>query len=185
MNSFGNVIRPLSWFIAVSLAAVVAGCGGGGGDGPAPARPGPVADAAPIGNISGVWTMTETGITSPAPECQPPGNALATYPVTFTQTGNSNTISLDGDRANNTPPTTFAGTLKGNAATWSGRFAERGGITTINSLTSTVSSDCNGLSGTSNWTYVGDAPSTFTCTGTTQFTGTRNTAVTSCAQSPS
>ena len=181
MNSFGNVFRPLSWLIAVSLAAVVAGCGGGGGDA-APAAP--AATPAPIGNIAGVWTITETGITSPAPECMPPGNALATYPVTITQTGNALTVS--GERTNTATPTTFQGTIKGNAASWSGSFPERGGITTINSLTATVASDCNGFSGTSNWSYVGDAPSTFTCTGTTQFTGTRNTA-SGCtgAQSPS
>ena len=183
MNSFGNVFRPLSWLTAVSLAVVVAGCGGGGGDA-APAAP--AASAKPIGDIAGVWTITETDIQSPEPKCTPSGgNALVTYPVTVTQTANSNTISVAGDRTNGTTPTTFAGTLKSNKASWTGNFAERGGITTINSLDATVASDCNGMSGTSNWTNVGNAPSTFTCNSTTQFTATRNTPVTSCAQSAS
>lgn len=45
MNSFGNISRPLSWLIAVLLAAAVAGCGGGGGGGSAlaPAAPAPAA----------------------------------------------------------------------------------------------------------------------------------------------
>ena len=182
MNSFGNVFRPLSWLIAVSLAVVVAGCGGGGDGGPAPARP--AADAAPIGNVGGVWTITETDITSPAPECKPPLNPLANYPVTITHTGNANAVTVSGDRTNSTTPTTFQGTIKGNKLTWSGNYPEQGGITT-QSVDTTVASDCNGLSGTSNWSFAGTGTPAFTCTATTQFTGTRNTPVTSCAQSPS
>ena len=176
MKSFGNVFRPLSWLTAVSLAAVVAGCGGGGSDAPPPPAA-PAVSAKPIGDIAGVWTITETDIQSTEPSCTPAGgNALATYPVTVTQASGSNTISVAGDRSNGTTPTTFAGTLKGNQASWTGKFAEQGGSTTINSLDSTVATDCNGMSGTSNWTFVQDAPSTFTCSGKTQFTGTRNTA---------
>jgi len=36
MNRFGNPLRPLTWFTALLLAALVAGCGAAGGDGADP-----------------------------------------------------------------------------------------------------------------------------------------------------
>ncbi len=176
MNRFGNVFKPLTWLTAILLAAFVAGCGGGGSsdDGGSPAAP-PAAAAAPIGDIAGVWTITETAVTSAAPECQPPGNPLALYQVTVTQPGSGNDITVL-DAANPDTPTTFPGTIKGDQVTWTGSFPERGGVTTFNSVNVTVAADCNTAAGTSTWTYVGDAPAVFSCTGTTTFTATANVA---------
>lgn len=170
MNRLGSVSRPLTWLIAILLAAVAAGCGGGGGDdGGAPA---PVA-LAPIGNVAGVWSIVETDMTSPASECAPPANPLQSYALTVTQSGNSITVA---DAANPSTPTTFTGTIKGNKLTWSGSFPELGGVTTWNSVNVTVAADCNSLSGSSTWTYVQDAPAVFSCTGATTFTGTADAA---------
>ena len=175
MKSFGNVIRPLSWFIAVSLAAVVAGCGGGGDSAPA-APAAPVAAAKPIGDVSGTWSITESAMIADQTACTPAGgNALANYALTVAQaTPTTNAITVT-DAANANPAATFSGTIKGSALTWSGSFQERGGTTTYNSVNLAVGADCNTLSGTTNWTYVQDpAVATFSCTGTTTLSGTKN-----------
>ena len=47
MNRFGSFTRPLTWFMALVLAAFVAGCGGGGGgDGAGPGAGSPTAPGA-------------------------------------------------------------------------------------------------------------------------------------------
>ena len=172
MNSFGNVFRPLSWLIAVSLAAVVAGCGGGGGDA-APARP--ATAAAPIGDVSGTWSITESGIIADKTQCEPTSNPLANYKLTVEQaTPTTNAITVT-DAANSSPAAIFSGTIKASALSWSGSFPERGGTTTYNSVDLAVGTDCNTLSGTTNWTYVQDpAVATFSCTGTTTLSGTKD-----------
>ena len=174
MNRFANIFKPLTWLMAILLAAFVAGCGGGGGDGGSSAAPPPPA-AAPIGDIAGVWTITETAMSASDPACQPPGNPLAIYQVTVTQPGSGNDLTVL-DAANPSAPTTFPGTLKGDQLTWTGSFPERGGVTTWTAVNATVAADCNTATGTSTWTYVGDAPAVFSCTGTTTFTGTANVA---------
>ena len=173
MNRFENFSKPLTWSMAILLAAFVAGCGdddnddGGGNTTPPPTT------QAPIGDIAGVWTITETAMTASDQECQPPNNALAVYQVTVTQPASGNDLTIL-DAANPSTPSTFAGTLKGDQLTWNGSFPELGGVTTWNTVTSTVAPDCNSASGTYNWTYVQDAPATFTCTGSTAFTATAN-----------
>ncbi len=175
MNRFGNFFKPLTWTMAILLAAFMAGCGGGGGDdGGGTAAP-PAAAAKPIGDIAGVWTITETAVTSAAPECMAPGNPEAIYQVTVGQPNSGNTISVL-DAANPDTPSTFPGTLKGDKMTWSGSFPERGGVTTWDSVNATVAADCNTATGTSTWTYRQNAPATFTCSGTTNFTATANVA---------
>jgi len=175
MNRFGNFFKPLTWLMAILLAAFVAGCGGGGGDGGSSAAP-PAAPAAPIGDIAGVWTITETAVTSATSECQAPGNPEAIYQVTVTQPASGGDLTvLDAANPDPTDPTTFPGTIKGDQVTWTGSFPERGGVTTLNSVNVTVAADCNSATGTSTWTYVQDA-SDFSCTGTTTFTATANVA---------
>ena len=172
MNSFANVFRPLSWLIAVVLAAVVAGCGGGGGSDAAPAAP--VVAASPIGDVSGTWSITESAITADQPQCAPPGNPLANYALTVAQaTPKTNAITVT-DAANASPAADFPGTIKGPALSWSGNFLERGGTTTYGAVNLTVGADCTTLAGTTTWTYVQDAPATFSCTGTTTLSGTKN-----------
>ena len=172
MNSFGNVIRPLSWSIAVLLAGVVAGCGGGGGDS-APAAP--VAAAAPIGDVSGTWSIIESAMTADQNACTPAGgNPLANYPLTVAQTTPTTNDITVTDAANSSPATDFPGTIKGSALSWSGSFPERGGITTYDSVDLAVGADCNTLSGTTNWTYVQNSPAVFSCKGITTLSGTKN-----------
>ncbi len=51
MNRFGSLCKPLVWFMALLLAAVVAGCGdGGSGAGPAPTSAGAGTGAGPGGH---------------------------------------------------------------------------------------------------------------------------------------
>ena len=166
MNRFGSFIKPLMWFAALLLAAFVAGCGGGDDDAPGLQTP--------IGDVTGAWTIAEADITSTEPACaSPPAgtNPVESYSLTFTQTGNTLAVS-DGTNS-------FTGTISGSTVSWTGSFPDNGGAgtTTINSLSATVDPGCNTLSaGTMNWTYVEPAPSTFTCTATTTFTGTEPAA---------
>ena len=76
INRFGSPFKPLMWFTALLLSAVVAGCGGGGGGGggapaagpgggagPGPAGPAPaLGAAAPFGGFGGGAGMTNQGI---------------------------------------------------------------------------------------------------------------------------
>jgi hypothetical protein len=171
MNRLGSVSRPLLGLMAILLAAFVAGCGSGGGDDGGAAAPPP--PAAPIGDVAGVWTITESAITSSSDECQPPNNNTSTYPVTIGQTGSALEVT---DAVNPDTPTMFPGTIHGDQITWSGSFPELGGVTTWNSVNVTVGATCNDLSGTATWTYTQDAPAVFSCTGTTTFTGTADVA---------
>ena len=164
MNRFGSLFKPLTWFMAVSLAAFVAGCGGGDDGG------GPPPPAAPIGLVSGNWTIQEvTPTTADNPACtDAQNNALDNYVLTVTQTGNSLTVTRG-------PETPVAGTISGDQITWSGNVYDEpgiaGGRTTVTSATATVAagSDCNSISGSFNWSHTNPSLS---CTGTSNFTGT-------------
>jgi len=171
--------------MAILLAAFVAGCGGGGGDGGSTAAAPPAGAAAPIGDVSGVWSIIESDVTADQPQCTPAGgNALANYALTVAQaTPTTNAITVT-DAVNPDTSTDFAGTITGNKVSWSGPFAERGGTTTFNSMDLTVGADCNTVSGTTTWTYVQDpAVATFSCTGTTTLSGTKDGGAT-CTPAP-
>jgi hypothetical protein len=171
MNRFESFFRPLMWFMAIMMAAVVAGCGGGGGGGGAAP---PAAAAAPIGDVSGTWAVTESAMTADQTQCAPPSNPLANYALTVAQaTPATNAITVT-DAANASPAADFSGTINGNKLSWSGSFKERGGTTTYNSVDLAVGTDCNTLAGTTTWTYVQDAPATFSCTGNTTLSATKN-----------
>ncbi len=166
MNRFGSLFKPLTWFMALVLAAFVAGCGGGDDGG------GPVPPAAPIGLIGGNWTITETGTTSAEPLCTPAGNnPLDTYGLVVVQSGNSLTLTKAGNPD-------FTGTISGDQASWTGSYTEAAGTTTITSLTATVGATCNTASGTSNWTYSEPG---FSCTGSTTFDAAEDAPQTDCA----
>jgi len=166
MNRFGSLFKPLIWFMALLLAAFVAGCGGEDD-----VAAGPTPPQAPIGDISGAWTITESAITSATPQCNSPTLPLdLAMAVIFTQTGSTLDVVAGGNP--------FTGTINGSTVSWTGSFLDNGGAgtTTINSLSATVDPGCNTLSaGTMNWTYVEPAPSNFTCTADTTFTATENT----------
>jgi Ice-binding-like len=71
MNKLGNFFKPLTWFTALVLAALVAGCGGDEGTGSVPALPGSAAGAVCTGaNCVNLLTagnfviLTSAGITN-------------------------------------------------------------------------------------------------------------------------
>ena len=78
MNRFGIFVRPLSWFMALVLAAFVAGCGGGGGGGgtagPAPTTAGggvcsgagcvSLGSAGTLGTAAGYAILAKTGVST-------------------------------------------------------------------------------------------------------------------------
>jgi hypothetical protein len=145
----------------IALAISLVSCGGGGGGDGGSAPP-----AAPIGNIAGTWTITETAKTANNTLCQPPASPLEVFNLTVAQNGNSVTVT---DAQNNV----FTGTISGNALSWTGSYPDGAGTTTLNPMSSTIDASCNSLSGTATWTY---AEIGFSCSGTTTFTGTRSPA---------
>ena len=78
MNRFGSFTRPLTWFMALVLAAFVAGCGGGGGGGgtavPAQTTAGgavctgaacvPLGSAGSLGTAAGYAILAKTGVST-------------------------------------------------------------------------------------------------------------------------
>ena len=176
-----NSIKSVAWTMAALTAAVLAGCGGGGDGGSAPPPPAP--PAAAVGDISGDWTVTEDTMIASDPACEPAGgNPLANYNLTIAQTGDAVVVT---DATNASPPADFQGSLHGSKLTWSGSFTELGGTTTYNTVDLTVDpADCGTFTGTTTWTYVQDAPATFSCTGTTTLHAV-DTGTASCAASSS
>ncbi|HKQ25308.1 MAG TPA: hypothetical protein VJT81_12770 [Burkholderiales bacterium] len=161
MNRFGSLFKPLTWFMALLLAAFVGGCGGGDDSS------GPPPKAAPIGLVFGDWAITESVTTADNPVCASSGNnALDNYTITVTQTGNDLTVARGVDPA-------VAGSISGDQVTWSGNsYDEPGianGVTTVTGATATVGASCDDISGSFNWTHTNPSLS---CSGTTTFTGT-------------
>jgi hypothetical protein len=151
-----NFIRKSVW-LALSglLAMLIVGCGGDDGDSSPP--------AAPIGNISGTWTVTESGLTTnDSVNC--PATADPPYPVTVAQTGNNVTIN-DGT-------TVSTGTISGSTLTWAGSSANPPGTDSVNG-TGTIAAGCNSFTGSFNWSYSEPG---FSCGGTGQISGTRTPA---------
>jgi hypothetical protein len=167
MNRFGSFFKPLMWFMALLLAAFVAGCGGDD-----EVAAGPTPPPAPIGLVGGNWTITETATTASDPLCTPDGNnELNTYGLVVVQSGNSLTLTKGTDPD-------FTGTISGDQASWTGSYAEESGTTTITSLSATVGATCNTASGTSNWSYSEPG---FSCTGSTTFDAAEDAPQTDCA----
>ena len=72
MNKFGNLFKPLTWFMALLLAGLVAGCGGDDDAAPAPSTAGAVctgtaADCVPLATAGDFVILAETAISSVAP----------------------------------------------------------------------------------------------------------------------
>ena len=66
---------------------------------------------------------------------------------------------------------TFAGTVNGDIVDWTGSFEERGGMTTLTTLTITVAG--NSASGNADWTW---SDGTDSCNGTMVLTASQHTA---------
>ncbi|MEO8330879.1 MAG: hypothetical protein ABI479_00475, partial [Gallionella sp.] len=60
MNRFDSISKPLMWFMALLLAALVAGCGGGGGGSGTDGSATP-SSAKAINTFSLAWTTGATG----------------------------------------------------------------------------------------------------------------------------
>ena len=114
----------------------------------------------PIGDLEGTtWSVTEN---VNATACDG-GIYNDYYSVSVvSQSGNTLTVSTSAG--------TFSGTFSGDQISWSGTYAQDGGMTT--STTSlTVNSVCSSLSGSAVWTW---SDGSTTCSGTSQVTAIRN-----------
>lgn len=139
---------------ALVLMFVLPGCGGGdsGDDGGADASAGGL--NAPIADLTGSWRITESGVS----DC----SNRASYTngpteITITQIGNALTVAA--------PAGTFAGTIDGDKAGWTGSYPSGGGTTTIDSMSLTVARDGDAFSGSARWTWTDGSSS---CSGTSQ-----------------
>ncbi len=143
-------LKPLFVTSLLGMLLVLAGgCGGGVEDD---------TQEAPIGNIAGTWTISETADSSD-PTCS--GNT--SYDLVVAQSGNNLTVTDPNGNV-------FTGTISGNSGSWTGSYPDDGGTTTINSLTATIASDCRSMSGNSKWSWTDGNSS---CSGTTRFNGVR------------
>ena len=142
---------------AIILSSVIGLAGCSSSDSSAP-------PATPIGDISGVWAISET-TTSQTVGC----SGFDSYDLTFAQNINAVTIT-DEDSS------VFNGTLSGNTLTWSGSFPEPPGTVSTN-VTLTIDASCSALSGSFTFTY---SETGFSCSGTATITGNRTSGGTSC-----
>ncbi|QEI13610.1 hypothetical protein [Cellvibrio japonicus] len=134
----------------------------------------PVSSAASSPGVSGTWTIDaiEDGT-----ECGEEETYSYTTTYVVVQTGSALSV-MEGEE-------TYQGTLDGSTLNWSGIIQEDGGITNLN-VTATINGDA--ITGSSSWTYVlagSDGEDDFTCSGTTQFSGTRTQPVAGSASSAS
>lgn len=114
--------------------------------------------APPAFDLTDSWSISETVDATGCGE----GTLVDDWTLTATQSGNSLTAV--------TPVGTFTGTVSGSRVRWSGDYPEDGGTTTI-TVTATIDSSGDALSGTSTWSWT---DGTNSCSGTSVFTGTRN-----------
>jgi hypothetical protein len=156
-------MKSYLFIFIISLGFLNVSCSSGGGDS--------TPTATTSIDIAGVWTITETDKSS---NCTIPPILKPPTDLTVTQNGSSITIV---DDENNT----FTGTLNGSNLTWTGSYADdapdgTAGIVTLNPMTAVIDASCNSLTGTANWTWTATEGPAYSCTGTTQFTGSRTPA---------
>lgn len=139
-------------------------CGGGGGDSAA------AEVSTSIGDISGIWSVTETAKNH---NCEL-NSDLRKYTLTVKQNGGGLTII---DEEGNS----YSSTLKGGSFSWTGSYEEdapdgTSGRINLNPMSASVEASCNKLSGTANWTWTATDGSGYSCSGTTNFSATRSMA---------
>lgn len=152
-----NLFNLTCTTILLSGALAITGCSSSSDSTPAPATP--------IGDISGVWAISES-YSSPDAGC----SGFDAYNLGVVQSGNAVTVTDGGGNI-------FNGTLSGNILTWSGSYPDGIGTTTA-SITITIGPTCTTLTGTSTWSY--SEPGGFSCTGTSTATGTKISGTLSC-----
>ena len=143
--------------LVMSSALLITSCSSDSSD-PAPL-------VAPIGDISGGWSIFETAISSNS-EC----NGTSAYDVTVTQ--NVNSITATG-----TAGGSVSGTLSGSALSLSGTRPEDPGIVTYSSITATIPADCSSFTANTTWSY---SETGFSCSGTSTMEATRTSGATTC-----
>lgn len=134
---------------------VLGGCGAGGGSSGNGDATGVGSNrATPVANLSGNWSVTESGIS----DCTGRATyALDPYVISITQSGNDLTVVA--------PHGTFEGVIDGDKVFWTGSYPSDSGRTTINAIALSVAASGNAISGSGTWTW---ADGTSTCSGTTQ-----------------
>lgn len=85
MNKFDSITKPLTWFMALLLAAAVAGCGGSDGDKWTPASSARSITAYSIGANAGTINQTDKTIAVAVPT----GTVVTSLIATYTTTGAS------------------------------------------------------------------------------------------------
>lgn len=88
MNKFGSLNKPLTWFMALLLAAVVAGCGGGGGVG------GGVGASSGAAVLPGAAGTPGAAATDPTVGSASPSNSATNVPTSTNSPGNVVTGTL-------------------------------------------------------------------------------------------
>jgi len=149
-----KIINQVTTILLFSSAIVLTGCSSDTASPP----------AAPIGDISGTWYITDASVSQTA-GC----SEVSNYNLYVTQ--NNNSITVVDTAANN-----FSGVLSGNKLTWSGSYPDGYGTTTAN-VTATIAANCMSLTATSTWSY---SETGFACSGTSTATGTRTSGGTGC-----
>jgi len=144
INTISNIA------VVMSAALFITSCSSGGGGDSAP--------AAPVGDITGSWSVNET---SDATNC---GDGIVVSNYTLTVTSQAESAITYTSNSN-----TFNGTLSGNKLTSSGSYPEGGGTVT-GSTTITIDSVCSAFTGTATWSWSDGVDS---CSGTATLTGTR------------
>ena len=146
MNRFGNLFKPVMWFMALLLAAFVAGCGnsGGGSDGTpgAPATDPTVRSSSPSNSATNVPTshnaVTGTLVTAIFSQAMDPAT------INSSPAGTLLTFTLKETTGSNVP-----GTVAMNAANTVATFTPTASALTPNtSYTATVTTAAKNASGT-------------------------------------
>ena len=154
--------KLIQQLVLVTVLALLSACGGGGG-GTDNSNIGSKKTGSnpPIGDMSGTWQVAGTDISSTA-ACNGVG-----FNVTATIIQSGNDLNVTGLRAS-----TLSGTISGNQISFLGSYAEDGGTTTISKSILTITTDCNQFTGNDSWSWTDGS---FSCSGTSTYTGTRLT----------
>ena len=167
-----NLAQRAGSVLTIFVAMLLASCGGGG-DGSAVQPP-----AAPSNSsVMGLWSLTETSKTSSNANCQPPADPLSISLAFVSQSGNNLTMMFAANpiAASGADGGVFTGTITSGAVSLTGSHpvGAGNGMETLNPVSITVAASCNSLTGSASFSFTQTTPSSLTCTGTMQFSGTR------------
>ena len=165
MNRIEGITKPLLWFMAILLAALVAGCGSGSGSAAAGSS-----KAITAYSLSGV-AGTITGAASPyaIAVALPNGTAKTSLVATYTTTGASVTVVATGTQTSGTTANNFTSPVAYTVHAADGTTAIYNVTATV-SIAPVVTTVCGGASGTNcvnlltaaNYMILDEATVTFT-----------------------